>query len=129
MGSGFALLPQVQLDSMEQACADALVLSSSLDIEPVEPHFGGTGDGVVANTADYPVMLVDRQSEHIAGVNVVLVNIQQILVQTGDSAQGIFGFQHHKDHVIPVCLIIRNDPVVGIFQYKVRVGFLSLHKA
>ena len=58
---GFALLMQVSLNSVEQACADTLALSCGLDVEPVELHFGGAWDGVIADAADHTVMLVDCQ--------------------------------------------------------------------
>ena len=59
MTCSYTLLSQVQLDSMEQACTDALPLPCGLYVEPVELYFGGTGNGVIADAADHTVMLDD----------------------------------------------------------------------
>lgn len=92
MCRGFALAMQILLSGLKQARSDALAFPVGFDIKPVKLHLGGARDGVIADAANHPVMVIDGQPEYITGVQIVPLHIQQVLIQSGNSAEGVLGF-------------------------------------
>ena len=75
----------------------------------MQKRLRGVRDPGVSDTADHPVVSVDRQSEHVPTVDIGFRNGKQIGVQSGLSPKRVLCGKNQKEHVVAIGVIIGDD--------------------